>query len=149
MVEIIPSSDTFDIDRFNLFCKKNDLNFPQDYINYIKEYNDGELEENLVDGFDDISIRYFYGTTGESYSDLEWNYECLLGRLPAKCVPIAEVEGGDLICMSLQPDSFGSVYYWDHDTMDVDEGDMCDYGVEELQAVASSFSELIEKINPV
>ena len=44
MVEIIPSSDAFDSGRFNSFCKKNELSFPQDYIDYIKEYNDGELE---------------------------------------------------------------------------------------------------------
>lgn len=149
MVEIIPSIDAFDASRFNSFCKKNDLSFPEDYIEYIKENNDGELEENLVNGFDDISLRYFFGTTGETYSDLEWNYDCLLGRMPAKCVPIAETEGGDLICMSLRPDSFGKVYYWDHETMDVDTGNVCDYNVDELQTVASSFSDLIEKINPV
>lgn len=149
MVEIIPSSDAFDSGRFNSFCKKNELSFPQDYIDYIKEYNDGELEENLVDEFDDISIRYFLGTTGETYSDLEWNYDCFLGRMPEKCVPIAETEGGDLICMSLQSGSFGKVYYWDHDTMDVDTGETCDYSVDELQALSSSFSELLEKVNLV
>lgn len=62
---------------------------------------------------------------------------------------IAETEGGDLICMSLQSGSFGKVYYWDHDTMDVDTGETCDYSVDELQALAPSFSELLEKVNLV
>ena len=101
---------------------------------------------NIVEGFNECCVRYFYGTTSESYSNIEDVYECFNGRMPNNCIPIAEAEGRNLVCISLNSKTYGKLYFWDHEAMDVDEGEECKYSIEDMQLIANSFDELLKKI---
>lgn len=67
--------------------------------------------------------------------------------MPLNCIPIAEAEGGNLICISLDDsETFGKIYLWEHEIMDVDEGEDCKYNIIKMPQLATSFEELLEKI---
>ena len=129
MISIKLSEEKFSQKVFDEFCKKNKLKFPQQFTQFLSQYNDGELDVNIVEGFNECCVRYFYGTTSESYSNIEDVYE-----------------GGNLVCISLNPKTFGKLYFWDHETMDVDEDEECKYSIEDMPLIANSFDELLKKI---
>ena len=38
-----------------------------------------------------------------------------LNRLPAGMLPIALCPGGDLICLNMDKELFGKIFFWDHE----------------------------------
>ena len=147
MVKINKPEYEFDMEKFNNFCKKYQLEFPQEFVEYLKQYNDAELEPNHLDfGINECGIRYFYGTSEQTYCDLAWNYEIYRGRMPEKCIPIGDEECGNQICMSLEKDTYGKIYFWDHETMDTDDGEECQLDFSDMYELASSFRELLDKL---
>lgn len=146
MVSIMTSEEKFSQNVFDMFCKKNTLNFPKQFIRFLDQYNDGELDVNVIQGYEECCIRYFYGTTSETYSNIEDVFKCFKERMPYNCIPIAETEGGNQVCMSLNSETYGKIYFWDHETMDVDEGEKCEYSIESMPLLADSFVELLDKI---
>lgn len=146
MISIMPTEEKFSQEAFNDFCQRNKLSFPKQFIQFLSQYNDGELEGNIVEGFNECCVRYFYGTTSEVYSNIKEVFECFKERMPHNCISIAEAEGGNQVCMSLAPETYGKIYFWDHELMDTDEGEECEYSIESMPLMANSFDELIEKI---
>lgn len=146
MVSIMSSEEKFSQNVFDKFCQKNKLNFPQQFIQFLSQYNDGELDVNVVEGYDECCVRYFYGTTSETYSNIEDVFECFNGRMPHNCIPIAEAEGGNQVCISLNPETYGKIYFWVHETMDVDDNEECEYSIESMPSISNSFDELLKKI---
>ncbi len=146
MVNIILSEERFSKSIFNKFCQKNKLIFPDNLVLFLTEFNDSELEPNSVLGYEECCVRYFYGTTSENYSNIEDVFECFKGRMPSNCIPIAEAEGGNLICISLAASTYGRIYFWDHETMDVDEEKECNYFVENMPLLAVDFQNFLDKI---
>ena len=146
MISIKLAEEKFSQNVFVEFCQRKKLKFPQQFTRFLSQYNDGELGVNIVEGFNECCVRYFYGTTSESYSNIEDVYECFKGRMPNNCIPIAESEGGNLVCISLDSKTYGKLYFWDHETMDVDEDEECKYSIEDMQLIANSFDELLKKI---
>lgn len=125
MVNIYEPEQSFDQAEFMNVCSESGFSFPKEYLDYLERYNDGELDSNIICDFDECAVRYFYGTTSEDYSNFADILEEYKDRLPKLCVPIAEAEGGNLLCMSLDAASYGRILWWDHETMDVDDGEVC------------------------
>lgn len=146
MISIMNPEEKFSQNVFDNFCFKHKLNFPKQFVQFLSQYNDGELERNIIEGYDDCCIRYFYGTTSFAYSNIEDVFECFKERMPHNCIAIAEAEGGNQICVSLEDNTHGKIYFWDHETMDVDEGEECEYSIDNMPLVANSFDELLKKI---
>ena len=148
MVNIGIPTNEFNEKKFKKFCKKARVQFPQDYIEFLKKNNDGELDENILELPDnECCIRYFYGTTEEDYSDLLSNYKWYADRLPKKCIPIADPDFGNQICMSLDEEHYGKIYFWDHETMDTDYGEKCVLKLEDMVLLADSFESFLDKIH--
>lgn len=139
----------FDRRKFDLFCKKIGAAFPETFIDYLMVHNDADLEPNRLEiPANETSIRYFYGTGDEDYSDIEANYFIYKDRLPSKCIPIAPDPFGNQICMSLSAGTYGKIYFWDHETMDTYDDGQCTLGTEDMILIADSFEELCKKIKP-
>lgn len=149
MVNVEKPEELFSEVKFNEYCNENKLKFPGEYVEFLKEFNDGELDANEVDGFDECSVRYFFGTTSEEFSNLSDVFSCLADRMPKGCVPIAEAEGGNLLCISIEDNTYGKIYFWDHETMDVEDSELCKYQIRDMPLIANSFSELLSKIKPL
>ena len=147
MVKVSKSKNGFDHSRFNVFCKDNDLKFPKSYVDHLQIYNDGDLELNCVEFQDNATnIRYFYGTSTEESYDLIAVYQVYKDRIPKNCVAIAEDDFGNQICISLNTDTYGKIYFWDHEVMDTNEGEKATLEIVDLIWVADSFDELCAKI---
>ena len=134
MVKVYEPDHVFDRKRFEAFCCLYQLDFPKAFVDYLQEHNDAQLEENILDlGDNECCIRYFYGTSLESYSDIRMIYEAYQRRMPNELVPIADPDFGNQICMSLDKAAYGKIYFWDHEIAD-------------LKEIAPSFEELLDKI---
>ena len=134
MVKVNQPGHAFDQNRFEAFCRAYQLEFPKAFVDYLQAHNNAQLEANILDlGDNECCVRYFYGTSLESYSDIRMIYEAYQGRIPAGLVPIADPDFGNLICMSLDKAAYGKIYFWDHEIAD-------------LKEIAPSFEELLDKI---
>ena len=145
MVRVKEPEHQFDKSRFEAFCRLYQLEFPNAFVEYLQAHNDSQLEENILDlGDNECCVRYFYGTSLESYSDIRMIYEAYRGRIPKELVPIADPDFGNLICMSLDRAEYGKIYFWDHEVMDADDADIP--AIADLKEIAPSFEELLDKI---
>ena len=66
MVTVFESENAFDKAAFKAVCDANGFVFPKEYLEYLEQHNDGELDANVISDFDDCTVDYFYGTTSES-----------------------------------------------------------------------------------
>ena len=147
MVNVNEPTCGFDMGKFRAFCDGHAIVFPQALVDYLMQHNDGELESNVIHFPDnEYYIRYFYGTTDKNYSDIALNYEWYADRLPPKCIPIADPDFGNQICMSVAPESYGKIYFWDHETMDTEDDEPCVLRLEDMILLADSLEALFEKI---
>lgn len=137
----------FNEKRFNKFCASYKVIFPELFVDYLRQNNDAELEPNIL-RFEnnECMVRYFYGITNETYSDIQEVYGWYSERLPQLCFPIADPDFGNQICISLENNTYGKIYFWDHETMDTDEGEQCKLRYEDMVLLADSFEELLNKI---
>ena len=85
-------------------------------------------------GFQDIS--FFYGV-GTEY-DVSRMLKIYIHRIPENYIPIAELPGGNQLCIDANSNSpdYGRIYLWDHENE-------CDGGFENVYQVANSFSDFI------
>lgn len=101
--------------------------FPQDYREFVSQYDGAIPEENIFGNDFNIGIRNFI-------SVLELMNEALaIERLPNNVWPIAADSNGNYIC--IRKNDF-SVLFWDHE---VENGD---------KHLASSFGEFLERLKP-
>lgn len=147
MVSVTNPTCEFNKKSFDEFCSLHKIVFPKAFIDYLKEYNDAELEPNIV-CFEnnECTVRFFYGITDDEYSDISKVYDWYSSRLPHNCFPIADSDFGNQICISLEKDTYGKIYFWDHETMDTEEGEICELHYEDMVLLAESFEELLKKI---
>ncbi len=145
MIEIkknINRITTCDVEEFEA---KIDLTLPEEYKNFLLKFNGGIPEKNRVKSKyqDDLvfQITEFFGIGVKE--DLFLNAEAYSDRLPSKCIAIASIEGGNLLCLNLAQENYGSLYFWDHE-----EVSEVDISISELNEVSHSFKDfltLIEK----
>ena len=149
MVGTSPNKEPFDHLKYDVFCKKIGAIFPNEFIDYLLLHNNAELDSNIVKfPNNEINIRYFYGISTRSYTDMESTYEIYKNRLPSKCIPIAEDDCGNQICMSLFTKTYGKIYFFDHEIMDCDEKEVNTISLKDMIFLANSFKNLCEKIEP-
>ena len=102
--------------------------------------------------FKGSQIAYFYGSDKGSYS-ISWAYSTYPERIPDFCLPIASDGFGNQFILSLQENSRGSIYFWDHenewdaeDYEDENDGEKMPEKVnwQNMYLVALNFVELFE-----
>ncbi len=107
-------------------------------------------------------LGYFYGGAA-GRDDLARIISIYKGRIPNTVIPIADDGGGNQICLGIDGNERGKVYYWVHDYIG-DHDDPCDvegylkrHGeamppevrLANLQLVADSFEEFIDRLQVV
>lgn len=128
------------------------VKLPLEYKEFLLEYGGCFFKEDRMyqpieiapvvhkDGFD--SKGGFYGITNDTY-DIEVVIQTYLEILGTDIMPIADADGGDLICLGLKDNYRGKIYYWYHEGEKVDED-----GKEYFYLIANSFEEFILKFTP-
>lgn len=128
------------------FQEVNSFELPEEYKYFLEHYGECNFEKDAIfkpsvrtpfdnsQGFQELS--FFYGI-GTEYSIYKMS-ETYCQRVPQGFVPIAELPGGNQLCIDLNSDSsnFGKIYLWDHENE-------CDGGLDNTYLVANSFSDFI------
>lgn len=116
MILIKSHNIILDEQKIRKFALNKKTQLPKDYMEFLKKYNGGIPEDNIFSEREiNFSIDSFFGVGVESYNDIIIETSQLAGRIPIDSIPIARVEGGDLILLSLNEDRFGKVYLWEHE----------------------------------
>ncbi len=149
MVGVSFNENIFNKNKFTEFCQKYGFVFPQSVLHYLIQNNDSDLDANIVKmNNNECYVRCFYGTSDNEYSDIEAVYQSYIDRLPSKCVPLADPDYGNQICISLNDENYGKIFFWDHETMDTEKGEDCMLRFEDMELLADSFDEFLDKILP-
>ena len=134
------------------FEKKFEINLPKDYKEFMIENNGGESDNDLFfDFYDNVTqknnssvIRSFFRiyeikNNKIVYDDLEKICKIMWeeGTLDKKMLPIADDPGGNVICISLFSEDYGTVYFANHEYEDSDTGYLF------VSKIANSFSEFV------
>lgn len=133
------STDKYSEDVIKDISEKYKIEFEDDYVYYLMKYGNDYIKDGykLVPNFDEnvqIEIDSIFG--------LYMDENCLIDKLedykdilPNNLFPIADVAGGDLICLGKSEDKKNKVYLWKHDK-----------NVENILLLANSFYDFIMRI---
>ena len=145
-VQITRSEQSVALTEIKAVEAKLGFSFPEQYQKFLLTHNGGRptpdvfrfvregssYSESMVDWFLAIHTRDF--NDFETYFDI---YKIDQVRLPTELVPIASDPGGNLICISVNGENLGAVYFWDHDI----EEDPPSYA--NVRLIANSFDEFL------
>lgn len=140
MINIDKSQVTYNEKMLETYLKKNGLKLCEEYKEFLREYNGGIPESNIYENKNiSISIQCFFGVGVESHNDIIKNSEILDARIPKDSLPIAEVESGDNLLISMNKKRYGKIYLWEHEKELLK--DLTKY--RSMKKVADSFDELL------
>lgn len=95
---------------------------PPAYVEHLIQYNGGKCLPNIFDFVEagettSNEIRYFLNTTHDHQSIQHYIavYKKDQKRMPSYMVPIATDDLGNLICISCLTNTYGFIYFWNHD----------------------------------
>ncbi|MGH6613467.1 SMI1/KNR4 family protein [Sphingomonas sp.] len=97
---------------------------PESYQAFLRQSDGGTFRDDIVaiPGNDTV-LNYMFSTVGPDY-DIFKEYDNLRGmdRIPVQALPIADDPGGNLFLLSVEADSHGHVFFWDHEHEPEDGG---------------------------
>lgn len=132
-----------EIMAFEIFINHS---LPDEYKAFLQQHNGGRIQPDHFkyshpDDDEAGSVLYrFLGLSRENYFTVENYLITYEQRVPTDFLPIATDVGGNLLCLSLRDDSYGQIYFWNHEQES-------SYGEEprqdNLYFTASSINELL------
>ncbi|WP_067145650.1 SMI1/KNR4 family protein [Pseudotamlana agarivorans] len=130
MIEILKPNEFGKISSKEILEFERQIGFPlpNNYSDFLKINNGGQPE------FDSIkvkigkeiqlwSIKYFFGLHNKEYwASMYSTLKSLKNRIPTEFLPIANDGGGNYYLVNLSKDSFGKIYFWNHNTESKNNG---------------------------
>ncbi len=99
---------------------------PDSYVEFLSQSNGGSFRTNIValpDLGDDTVLNYMFSTADTGYNIVrDYNTLRAMDRIPVQALPIADDPGGNLFLLSVEPGSYGAVFFWDHEREPEDGG---------------------------
>ena len=127
-------------DDLDDFEEWNDVLLPDDYRDFIMEFNGGKPVPSRLKKIG-TEIDWIYGFhNGPDWASIFFALDTYQGRLPGSCMPIAYDIAGNLIIMSLSKQSLGVVAFWDHENEA--QGDAINY-LDNVVEIADSFTDFL------
>jgi len=125
------------------FEKENDISLPGDYRFFLLDANGGRPNPNRNERPDTI-VTYVLGMhNGDYYASLYKHIDMFKNRLPLSTFPIATDPFGNLFIMSLHPEGYEHIYFWDHEgEPEYQDGNY----VDNCTFVAYSFSDFLNNL---
>lgn len=121
---------------------------PSDYRQFLLAFNGGRPENNefaIPDIKNTAGVDLFYGLLeNPEWGDLLSRRAALIDRVPKDDLPIGDASCGNVVCLSLQPATFGQVFFWDHE-LEADEGQQPTFS--NLFLVGNSFDDFFTKLD--
>jgi len=106
------------IDRAAVRTVEEQLGFdvPAEYVELLTSVSNGGSVEPAVFADDlDIGVVGFLGVARADDWDLATRAAQYAGDLPDGLLPIADAEGGNLVCAKVGGGRVGSIWFWDHE----------------------------------
>lgn len=143
------SKQPLNSDRLKEFEHKFEMTLPNDYRDFLLTYNGGYPEPDgfWIQGMDGNGslVDRFLGIHGGEHDNLLGYLEIYKERIPPNFLPIAHDPGGNLICMSVEGEDKGKIYFWDHEEeADPDQGETAGY--QNVYLIADSFTDFFENL---
>ncbi|KIL11061.1 SMI1/KNR4 family protein [Bacillus sp. Je.9.29.b] len=123
--------------------EENAYHISPDYKSFISEYGECWIEDNVYTHLrekpvwlvgESVPVELFYGLEQNDY-DIREAIKTYKDQLPEQIIPIADADGGDLICLDVSKINQGKIYFWDHELRDREQ---------DLFLIADTFTEFIE-----
>lgn len=102
---------------------KYNIKLPQDYSFYLQHYGNDYIKEDYhfipPEGLSNkinltqFEIDSFYGLYNDE-NNIEDKINFYKDLLPADLIPIADLPGGDLVCIGIKDDTQNKIYIWFH-----------------------------------
>jgi len=126
-------------------------------IKNSSEYNHTECTGMMNHLFHGSQVGCFFGINLDaesSHNELIDIYRTYYGRMPENFLPIADDGLGNKICISLNDESFGYVYWWDHENEWDEDNYFDDVGknmpnevkYQNVYLISESFTEFLTKL---
>ncbi|MBP7253631.1 MAG: SMI1/KNR4 family protein [Alphaproteobacteria bacterium] len=132
------------------FEKALGARLPDDYREFLIECNGGFLGGMLwfvgptpTGEKADAGVHHIGGFRQESYFSLIKIRSCYEGRIPDALLWIMDDPFGNAICLGLQGESRGRVYFWDHENEPEGNWDGKVDSGGDLQILANTFTEFV------
>ena len=106
------------VDRAAVATVEGQLGFdlPDEYVALLTGVSNGGSVEPAVFADDlDIGVVGFLGVARTDDWDLATRVAQYAGDLPDGLLPIADAEGGNLVCTEVSGGRIGSIWFWDHE----------------------------------
>lgn len=137
-----------------LQIKSPGTSLPQEYIDYLLQYNGGiptyRRHYDFIEPIDETEtgggVSWFYALYDGDVENIKKNYRYLDNRMPKDLFPIAGDPCGNDICIAISGPNYGKVYFWDHEN-EAPDGQEPWY--DNVYLIANSFREFIDKLYEV
>jgi len=129
------------------FCKKNKIDLPLDYKDFLNKFNGGIPDKSIfrTDNSECVlnSLLMMAGKSdiNECIEAYMQNYK---PRIPAGTMPIGYSPSGDLFLIKTSAPDFGCMYYWRHDFEAESNGRVYWGNIEKIASDFSSFLDGLE-----
>jgi hypothetical protein len=98
-------------------------------------------------------ISSFYGASRDPYMSLEKAIAAFYDRIPVALIPIGD-DSGNKICLGIQGDEYGKIFYWGYQTEIDDEDYLEEHGTplpkelkyQNVYLIADSFEDFIRRL---
>jgi len=117
---------------------------PSDYRVFLQTVNGGRPKLrafDALDGEEGSSVQFFFtlDENAPNYYILK-KLDVFFDRIPSGLLPIACDSFGNLVLLDLGAESYGAVYFWDHENENMDGDPHWD----NVSRVAGSFSQFVQ-----
>ncbi len=149
-MKILDSQPPFDNSDLLAFEQEIGATLPTDYRNFLKRYNGGKPSLSVFkwgeQAYSDSSVRHFFSlsnATDASLRRIRSVYQRSDFRVSLDVLPIAADDGGNLVCIGIQGERHGKVYFWDHEQEG--ENNSASASVD-LQLVSENFKDFLKSL---
>lgn len=127
-----------------------EISLPKEYRNFLIEDNGGEPVPGceffwIKKGKDGSSVHQFFGLhAGPIHLRLATYMDQNMYGFPRSLLPIADDGLGNYICLGIQPNNYGKVYFLDHDLFPFQSNENAP-GITQISSSFSSFINALQK----
>lgn len=107
----------------------------------VRSSNGGEIKPAVAASASEVGVVAILGAGRGDLLDLERRAaQYRDGRLPEGLIPVADAEGGNLVCLSVRSEDFGTVWFWDHEK---------EIAGDPARPIAANFSSFLADLEPI
>ena len=138
------------LDRLARFEAQIGHTLPDDYRRFLINCNGGYVGGRYwfhgknPDGREvEAGVHHIGGFRDEPHFSLLWTRDCYSGRIPNALIWIHDDPFGNAICLGVEGEHRGRVYFWDHENEPDEDWDGSVEAASNVTLIANSFTEYV------